>query len=88
MKAEDTVMSKDFAKTLILTKHCSPETRPTDIAITDVEETLIEAQAEISFKAGLREAMQWIKKEKHSGYFYYSFDQSELESKEKEWGVK
>ena len=50
MKAKDTVMTISQAKQIILDKHCSPETTARDIAITDIEQALLEAQAEISFK--------------------------------------
>jgi hypothetical protein len=38
------LLTNDEAKTIIL-KHCSPETRPNDIIITEIERDLIEAQA-------------------------------------------
>ena len=52
MEAKDTVMSIGYMKTLILAKHCSPETTAKDIIITDVEQDLVNEQAELSFKAG------------------------------------
>ena len=46
-----------------------------------------ETQSKLSFSAGIREVVDWIRSVNHSGDFYYSFDQTELEVKLKEWGV-
>jgi len=32
--------------------------------------------------------VEWIRKANHSGDFYYSFHQEELQAKLKEWGLK
>ena len=45
MKVEDTLLTILEAKAEILKKHCSTETTFGDIQITDVEQTLMEAQA-------------------------------------------
>ena len=50
MKARDTVMTIPQAKQIILDKHCSPETTSRDIVITDIEQDLLDAQAEMSFR--------------------------------------
>ena len=63
MEAKDTLMSRDYAKSLILTKHCSPETKPSDIVVTAVEESLITEQAEVSFRAGFEEGRLYGKQE-------------------------
>ena len=36
---------------------------------------------------GRNEVVEWIKSANHSGDFYYSFDQAELEAKLQEWGI-
>jgi len=65
MKAKDIVMGRDYMKTIILAKHCSPETTPRDITITDIEEDLVNKQAEISFeigkREGIKEVVEWIR---------------------------
>ena len=49
---------------------------------------LLEEQAEISFKAGIREVVEWIIRANKSEDFYYSFNQADLQTKLKEWEVK
>jgi len=55
MEAKDTVMEKNQIKDVILKHYCSPETTRKDISIHDHEYEIVEAQAEISFKAGREE---------------------------------
>ncbi|KKN09099.1 hypothetical protein LCGC14_1050100 [marine sediment metagenome] len=43
-KVEPNILTTEEAKEEVLKYHCSPETRPQDITITDVEETLMDAQ--------------------------------------------
>ena len=38
-------------------------------------------------KQGRSEVVEWIRSVNHSGDFYYSFDQAELEAKVREWGL-
>jgi len=38
-------------------------------------------------QSGIKEVVEWIRIANHSGDFYYSFDQSELAVKVKEWGL-
>ena len=43
---------------------------------------------EVGKRVGIREVVEWIRRANHSGDFYYSFDQAELQAKLKEWGIK
>jgi hypothetical protein len=47
------------------------------------------SQAEISFKAGIREVVEWVEKYKSetTGYIHISFGQ-EWQAKLKEWGIE
>ena len=55
MEAKDTVMSKNKKKQLIVKRSHQQIVGDTQ------EEMLLEAQAEISFKAGMKEVLEWIK---------------------------
>ena len=92
MEAKDTVMSYVQAKKIILNGHCSPETRLSDIAITGIEQDFLNAQAEISFKAGqqegMKEVVEFLNKHRQgiTTYGVYIPD-DEWEAKLKEWGI-
>ncbi len=90
MEAKDTVMNRDYMKTLILAKHCSPETRPNDITITDIEEDLSNEQAEISFKAGQEdEYKKWVNAFKSAGIMIASTEMVSVAIEEtKRAGIK
>ena len=40
------------------------------------------------FKEGRKDVVGWIRKANHSGDWYYSFDQAELEAQVKKWGLE
>ena len=84
MDSEDTVMSKDYMKTFILATHCSPETTARDIVITDIEQDLVYEQAVLSFDAGMREVVDWMKE---NITWDWPNDQLLFSSKLKEWGL-
>ena len=49
---------------------------------------LCEKQAEVSFKAGMKEVVEWVNKHSkiYQGYPYYI--EEELDAKVKEWGIE
>lgn len=53
---EDTVMSNSQISALIWTENGTP----IDTNLSHVAKTIAQAQAEISFKAGIREMVEWI----------------------------
>jgi hypothetical protein len=62
------LLTNDEAKTIIL-KHCSPETRPNDIIITEIERDLIEAQAlktKLEYEGKIQKLKNKIKQLKES----------------------
>jgi len=80
MEAKETVMTEDDIK----------GRRPPNDSYSyyiDFGLAIANVQAEISFKAGIKKVVEWVRKANHSGDFYYSFDQTELEAKLKEWGI-
>lgn len=46
-----------------------------------------ERQAEISFKAGLKETVEWVKTH-YAGYQDYTISDNEWQAKLKEWGIE
>ena len=58
-------------------------------------QALTKAQAEISFKAGIQEVMEWVaqyRTEHHkfapAPWISYHFEEEELQAKLKEWGIE
>ena len=85
MRAKDTVMSH-MDRDAIITK--LGDTFPADKTLS---ETFCEAQAEISFRAGIKEVVKWIEKggEPPLGtdiYGYYIW-KTKLQAKLKVWGI-
>lgn len=93
MKAKDTVMgTKELAKFCntytndygLITKIFFPEVKLDDI---------LKAQAEISFKAGIKEVVEWFSSyyagllSEYSGHNKYLIPRVELQAKLKEWGL-
>lgn len=78
MEAKDTLLSDEKMEDIFQASHRNNGRKEIfrEIALT---------QANISFKAGIKEVVEWIRKANHSGDFYYSFDQAELQAKLKEW---
>jgi len=77
MKAEDTVMSRERAEGTIGYFMSSPK-------ILDGIMEVAEYQAEVSFKAGIKEVVEWIRA--HDRDFYSS--KEEWKSKLKEWRIE
>jgi len=91
MKAEDTVMGKIKLEALLrgMTLRL---TYPTAICIDpdpnentpSLEKILLEAQAEISFKAGIREVVEWVEENDPNNSFWKS---QCWQAMKKEWKV-
>ena len=91
MEAKDTVMTRrEIAGTLTSMGSAEGD-------LTFAQRKLLEKQAEISFKAGIKEAVEWIQSyvqldilEDENGHPipYYCFDDIVLQAKLKEWGIK
>jgi len=88
MEAKDTVMGRDKLTALY---HDIPfQENVTDaFYITDRLERIAKAQAEISFKAGIKEVVDWLLSE---GGFPWSMDEypkriKRWQAKLKEWGI-
>ena len=83
MKAEETVMNDDKIEAMVM-EHCN-----IGIEVEDTDRAIAKAQAEISFKAGIQEVVDWLLSE---GGFPWSMDEYPeriklWQAKLKEWGL-
>jgi hypothetical protein len=81
MESKDTVMTKDG---IIILSYMNPE------MIEGILQNILEKQAEVSFKAGIKEVVEWIKHQNPSYPFSFSLEIKEHQwySKLKEWGIE
>lgn len=80
MKAKDTVMKYGVMEDL-----CKEPDGSNNLFYTH-DLHIAEAQAEISFKAGIREVVEWINE--NGGLFCASYQKGKWQAKLKEWGIK
>ena len=83
MEAKDTVMSDEQ-----ITPYLSLTDRVGSVVVQQDDAFL--AQAEISFKAGIREVVEWIQKFEKQNPAHYSHiqvEKYEWQAKLKEWGL-
>lgn len=94
MKAEDTVMEDiDIVATRVNASRYLRSTDESRHPLVDIEELAIaKSQASISFKAGMKEVVNWIKENKLAGKTYslgfgyvYSFPIDIWQAKLKDW---
>jgi len=85
MEAKDTVITRETVMRLGLS----------DVRLLDPKELkLLEAQAEISFKAGIREVVGWMNKRDCSYHYLgekvhaFKVVEEEWQAKLKEWGME
>lgn len=85
MKAKDTVMGNK--KMALLTNQWE-----TDLPTCDLAHCLIQAQAEISFKVGMGEVVNWVEAQRIAYTAEcgtnFNFTNGEWRGKLKEWGIK
>ena len=91
MKAEDTVMSKEQASAII-DKLPPNELRGYILGDRQPWAFIAKAQAEISFKAGIKEVVKWIGKYSSTSYEHgkgeIAFNHVNWHTKLKEWGIE
>lgn len=85
MKAKDTVMSP--VEILEIVKAVDPEWQGYTVDYA-IHESIAEAQAEISFKAGMKEVVGWLRENGFLFPGHTRWDADKLQAKLKEWGVK
>jgi len=96
MEAKDTVLTKEERNQLWLDIWDMEENLPSDLVTFSKEYE--KRQTEKSFKAGIREVMEWIKEEAglspntiqelSEGYAFIPMRRDRYEAKLKEWGIK
>ena len=82
MEAKDTVMSAGELCRLVCQEHRSKTLEAKDCNGLDCELCQLTKQAEISFKAGIKEVVEWVKAHPR---IQHSWD--EWQSKLKDWGI-
>ncbi len=86
MKAKDTVMKKEQAREIV-----SVGDQIEDILQVPIDKlaAVCKAQAEISFKAGIKEVVEWIKASGDASLYNQHGDYTDdWQAKLKEWGIK
>ncbi|KKM76047.1 hypothetical protein LCGC14_1384070 [marine sediment metagenome] len=88
MEAKDTVMSPDQ---LIEVWHFAIESPDKSMSEplkqANRRKAVAEAQAEISFKAGIGEVVEWLKDSRANGDFMLDFESDWWLNRLKEWGI-
>jgi len=90
MEAKDTVMSNEqIAETKREAYHHKSRLSPAAFEMFGRDQCIAQAQAEISFKAGIREVVEWIKGHTlYKGDYTFHIDVDQWQAKLKEWGIE
>ncbi len=86
------VMGAKTWEDTVLTENQLKEKLGGDVVVGQQASRALKLQAETSFRAGVKEAMEWVKKHYHADTGYecslYLIDKREKQAKLKEWGLE